>query len=79
VEAYGGPMTVEVVVGSGKVKSVDVVRHWETHSYLVMAQPTARQIVARQSFEGVDVITGATVTSDAIINAAAAALANAME
>jgi uncharacterized protein with FMN-binding domain len=79
VEAYGGPMTVQVVVRNGNIESVDVTRHRETYEYLVMAQPTARQIVQRQSFEGVDVITGATVTSDAIINAAAAALAQAMK
>lgn len=79
VEAYGGPMTVQVVVKNGNIESVDVTRHRETYEYLVMAQPTARQIVQRQSFEGVDVITGATVTSDAIINAAAAALAQAMK
>jgi len=78
VEAYGGPMTVKVVFEGGSIKSVEVTRHWETYSYLIMALPTARQIVVRQGFEGVDVITGATVTSDAIINAAATALANAM-
>jgi uncharacterized protein with FMN-binding domain len=44
-----------------------------------MAEPTARQIVSKQGFKGVDVITGATVTSDAIINAAAKALVNAMK
>jgi uncharacterized protein with FMN-binding domain len=79
VEAYGGPMTVEVVFKSGNIESVEVTRHWETYSYLIMALPTARQIVTKQGFEGVDVITGATVTSDAIINAAAKALFNAME
>ncbi len=79
VEAYGGPMTVQVAVKNGKIASVDVTRHRETYEYLIMALPTARQIVQKQRFEGVDVITGATVTSDAIINAAAAALVQAME
>ncbi len=79
VEAYGGPMTVRVVVRNRRIESVEVTRHRETYEYLIMAQPTARQIVQKQGFEGVDVITGATVTSDAVINAAAAALAKAME
>lgn len=79
VEAYGGPMTVQVVVRNRRIASVEVTRHQETYEYLIMAQPTARQIGQKQGFEGVDVITGATVTSDAIINAAAAALAKAME
>lgn len=79
VEAYGGPMTVQVVVKNGTIASVDVTRHWETYEYLVMALPTARQIVEKQSLTGVDVITGATVTSDGIINAAAAALTGGMK
>ncbi len=79
VEAYGGQMTVQVVLKNGNIESVDVTRHWETYEYFVMAQPTARQMVERQSVAGADVITGATVTSDAIINAVAAALAKAME
>lgn len=79
VEAYGGPMTVQVTVKNRAIESVDVTRHRETYEYLIMAQPTARQIVQKQRFEGVDVVTGATVTSDAIINGAAAALVQAME
>jgi uncharacterized protein with FMN-binding domain len=76
---YGGPLTIRVVINGGNIESVKITQHWETFSYLVMAEPTARQIVTKQGFEGVDVITGATVTSDAIINAAAKALVNAME
>jgi len=76
---YGGPLTIKVVIDSGNIESVEVTRHWETYSYFIMALPTARQIVTRQGFEGVDLITGATVTSDAIINAAAIALVNAMK
>ena len=76
---YGGPLTIRVVVNGGNIESVKVTQHWETFSYLVMAEPTARQIVTSQGFEGVDVITGATVTSDAIINSAAKALVNAMK
>lgn len=79
VEAYGGPMTIKVVVSDSKIESVDITQHRETQSYLVMAEPTIRQIVTKQGFEGVDVITGATVTSDAIIHAAAKALVDAME
>jgi len=68
-----------VVIDGGKIESVKITQHWETFSYLILAEPTARQIVTKQGFEGVDVITGATVTSDAIINAAAKALVNAMK
>ncbi len=77
--AYGGPLTVQVVIKDGIINSVKVTEHWETPSYMVMAEPTARQIVSRQSLEDVDVITGATVTSDAIINSAVAAVFKAMK
>jgi len=66
-------------LNGGNIESVKIIKHWETFSYLIKAEPTARQIVTKQGFEGVDVITGATVTSDAIINAAVKALVNAMK
>ncbi len=76
--AYGGPLTVKVNIKKGIIDSVKVTEHLETPSYIVMAEPTARQIVTRQSLEKVDVISGATVTSDAIINSTAKAMFNAM-
>ncbi|MBN2180637.1 MAG: FMN-binding protein [Sedimentisphaerales bacterium] len=77
--AYGGTLYIKVTVGEGSIKSVEITQHRETPSYFIMAEQTARQIVSRQSLNEVDVITGATMTSDAIINAAAGALAGAMK
>lgn len=77
--AYGGTLYIKVIIAEGRIESVEVTRHRETPSYFVMAEQTARQIVSKQSLTDVDVITGATVTSDAIINAAAKALTEAMK
>ncbi|MFC1840981.1 FMN-binding protein, partial [Thermodesulfobacteriota bacterium] len=77
--AYGGPLTVQVVIKKGIISSVKITEHRETPSYIVMTEPTARQIIAKQNFEDVDVVTGATITADAIINGAVKALFNAMK
>jgi len=74
---YGGILYVKVSVARGRIVSVEVTQHVETYSYFVRAVQTARRIVSKQGFKGVDTISGATITSDAIINAAAKALANA--
>jgi uncharacterized protein with FMN-binding domain len=76
---YGGTLYVNVSVARGRIMSVEVTQHWETYSYYSRAIPTARKIVSKQGFKGVDAVSGATITSDAIINAAAKALANAVE
>jgi uncharacterized protein with FMN-binding domain len=77
--AYGGTLYIKVTMSKGRIESVEVTQHRETPSYYIMAEQTARQIVSKQGFEGVDVITGATMTSDAIINAAVKALADSVK
>lgn len=79
VNAYGGPMTVKADIKQGRLVSVDILRNSETFSYLIMALPTTREIVARQGFEGVHAVTGATVTAEAIIHGTAKALSDGMK
>ncbi|MBN2591058.1 MAG: FMN-binding protein [Sedimentisphaerales bacterium] len=76
---YGGTLYVNVTVARKRIVSVEVTQHRETYSYFSRAIQTARKIVSKQDFKGVDIISGATITSDAIINAAAKALASAAE
>ncbi|MBN1975516.1 MAG: FMN-binding protein [Sedimentisphaerales bacterium] len=76
---YGGILYVNVSVARGRIVSVEVTQHRETYSYFYRAIQTARKIISKQGFKGVDTVSGATITSDAIINAAAKALANASE
>ena len=53
-----------------------VARH-EDKQYFGAITETPRLIVQRQGLKGVDAVTGATITSEAIINAVAKALAGA--
>jgi len=76
--SYTGPLEVSVAVRQGRIQAVRVTKHTDKQ-YLGSLAEMPRQIVARQSLVGIDAVTGATVTSDAIVNATARALAKATE
>lgn len=71
---YNGPMEVEVKVAGGRIESVEVVRHREKQFYSALTD-TTDQIIKKQSVQGIDTTSRATITSVAIINATAKALA----
>lgn len=73
---YNGQLDVEVDVSGGKINSVKVTQHREKQFYSALTD-TEEQILAKQSVRGVDGTSGATITSRAIVNAAAKALASA--
>lgn len=71
---YGGPIVVKVVVESGRIKSIGIVSSLsETPSFFARAKVVANRIVEAQSPK-VDVVSGATYSSNGIINAVIAAL-----
>jgi len=72
--AFNGPLTIEVQVAAGRIEAVRVTQHQEKQFYSAMTE-TPRKIVERQSIKDIDACTGATITSEAIINATAKALA----
>ena len=72
---YEGPITVEVSVAAGRIEAVKVVKHTEKQFYSAISD-TTRKIVEKQSMK-VDATSSATITSEAIINATAKALAGA--
>ena len=76
--AYAGLLHVEVVVKSGRIEALHVTRHREKQFYSALTE-TPSQILAKQSVKGVDAVTGATMTSEAIINATAKALGQGMQ
>jgi uncharacterized protein with FMN-binding domain len=76
--AYAGPLYVEVTVKGGRIESVRVTKHEEKQFYSALTD-TPSQIVQKQGVQGVDAVTGATMTSEAIINATAKALAEGMQ
>lgn len=75
---YNGQVYVEVQVKDSQIESVKVTQHREKQFYSAITD-TIKQIMKRQSVKGIDTTTGATITSEAIINAAAKALASGME
>ena len=74
--SYTGPLEVAVDVKQGKILAVRVTKHTDKQYYTALTE-TPRKIVERQSLKGIDAVTSATVTCDAIVNATAKALATA--
>jgi len=70
---YTGPVDVEVTVAGGKITDVRVTQHHEKQYYSSITETTAA-IIKKQGVKGVDATSGATITSEAIINAAVKAL-----
>ena len=71
---YEGPIEVEVSVAGGKIDAVRITQHREKQFYSAMTDTPAK-IIAKQGVKGVDATSSATITSEAIINATAKALA----
>ena len=71
---YAGQVRVQVTVAAGRMESVEVTEHKEKQFYSALTDTTA-QLLARQSVQGIDATSGATITSQAIVNATARALA----
>ncbi|MBR4752240.1 MAG: FMN-binding protein [Thermoguttaceae bacterium] len=75
---FAGNVRVKVVVSNGKIASVEVVEHQEKQYYSSIVD-VPRQIVEKQSLKDVDAVSSATATSEAIVNATAKALSEAVE
>jgi uncharacterized protein with FMN-binding domain len=73
---YEAQVHVEVVVRSGRIENVRVTDHREKQYYSSITD-TCQKIIAKQRVTGIDATSGATITSEAIINATAKALAEA--
>jgi len=76
--AFRGLLFVEVKVRGGRIESVRVTKHKEDVFFTSLTAVPA-QIVATQGLRDIDAVSGATVTSEAVVNAAAKALAGAMK
>ncbi len=71
---YQGRLDVEVRVASNRIESVKITQHKEKQYYAAMTD-TPNQIINKQSVKDIDATSGATITSQAIVNATAKALA----
>jgi uncharacterized protein with FMN-binding domain len=75
---YVGPVEMIVTVKDHKIESLKPGAHHEKQFYASFDDVPPR-IIAKQSVKGIDTTTGATVTSEAIINATAKALSAAQQ
>ena len=73
-QGYEGPVEVTVIVAAGKISDVKVTSHREKQFYSAISD-TPRKLIAKQSVRGIDTTSNATITSEAIVNATAKALA----
>ena len=74
--AYVGDLTVAVTVERGRMTSIRVTENRDKQYYSALTD-TPLQLIKKQALRGVDATTGATITSQAIIDATARALARA--
>lgn len=70
---YSGQVECEVTVAGGKITDVRVTRHTEKQYYSSISE-TCASLIKKQGAKGVDATSGATITSEAIINATVKAL-----
>ncbi len=72
---FAGDIEVEVAVAAGRIQDVRVTRHNEKQFYAAI-NDTTQQIIQKQSVKNIDATSRATITSQAIVNATAKALAS---
>lgn len=70
---YIGDVQVALTIGKGRIESLRVVQSRDDRPLSTLTEMPAR-ILAKQGIKGVDSVSGATVTSDAVINATGEAL-----
>lgn len=73
-QGYGGDVSVTVTVKNGKIVTVDIGPHSETPEVATTALDTVPKNIVMANSTSVDGVAGATVTSNAIKNAATEAL-----
>ena len=73
-DSFGGTLELEVVVSGGKITEVNVLQHSDTPGISDPAFATVPELIVAANSTQVDVVSGATVTSDAIMRAAQRAL-----
>ena len=72
--SFGGPLEVEVVVQGGKIASVTILKHSDTPGFSDPAINGIPDRIVAENNPAVDVASGATVSSEAIMAAVRSAL-----
>ena len=75
---YAGLIEVQVTVQRGRITDLKVTKYSEKQYYSALTD-TPAQILRKQGIKGVDAVTSATITSEAIMNATLKALVQGMK
>jgi len=73
-----GPILVEVEVAGGEIVGIEVLEHQETPTYFIEAYPLIPDRIIEEQHLDVDTQTGATISSNAIVDAVRNALLDAL-
>lgn len=74
-----GTIQVKITVADGNLSAVDIIKDNETASYMTeVKEKLLPEIVGKNSLEGIDVVTGATASSQGVLEAVKAALDEAL-
>ncbi|MBQ3281207.1 MAG: FMN-binding protein [Eubacterium sp.] len=76
-EGFKGEMTVAVTVSGGKISAIEIIDTGDGKVYCTRALAAADEIIEKQSTEDVDAVSGATYSSNGLIEAVKDALGEA--
>ena len=74
---YGGTITVEMTVENGRISKLEVLSHSDTDAFLNRAKTLLDTVLAKQDTEGVDAVSGATLSSQGLLTAVNACISQA--
>lgn len=78
-EGKYGPIKVEVIVENGKLQTINIIENQETPGFSEPAFEKIPALIIKNQTTSVDAISGATATSDGVINAVVDALKDAQK
>ncbi|MBS3764457.1 MAG: FMN-binding protein [Planctomycetes bacterium] len=70
---YGGPIRVKVSINVGQIKRIEIVEQSESMTQGAL-EKIPRRIVEKQTVQNIDTVTGASLTSKAVLKAVERAL-----
>ena len=74
---YGGTIKLEVTVAGGKIQDIKILSHSETPAYFNRVKKILDKIIENQGVDGIDTISGATISSKGILTAVSACVSQA--
>ena len=77
--AYKGFMYVSVTVAGERITAIDITQTQDDEPYLTCAKTLINKIISRQTTEGIDAVSGATYSSNGILNSVNKALEKALK